>query len=318
MYIVLDLETTGLNYNEDEILQVSIIDQDANILINEYCKPKHVKSWLEAQRINKISKEMVENKKPFEEYIDRLNEIFNKAERIIIYNASFEINFLNKYGVSIDNTKIYDLMIEFSEEYGEWSDYYQSRKWVKLTDCCFHYGYSFENAHDSLEDCKATLYCYKKFINNIEDEPIIREHTDEDIIREHTDDKKMFNVLEEKIKKLADKNIELDQKNTKLKSMYFKEKDRADRLEKKLKEITGDIKKEKIIKINDYGFYTAEYCRNTKKPMISREDYPAFADILLSKSRCKKINKPVKDNEKIYAFLRVRNGYCALYYRSNQ
>lgn len=30
MYIVLDLETTGLNYNEDEILQVSIIDQDGN------------------------------------------------------------------------------------------------------------------------------------------------------------------------------------------------------------------------------------------------------------------------------------------------
>lgn len=39
--VVLDLETTGFNKYDDEIVQVSIIDQDENVLLNEYCKPEH-------------------------------------------------------------------------------------------------------------------------------------------------------------------------------------------------------------------------------------------------------------------------------------
>ena len=33
-------------------------------------------------------------------------------------------------------------------------------KWQKLTTCAAYYEYKF-NAHDSLEDVKATLHCYK-------------------------------------------------------------------------------------------------------------------------------------------------------------
>ena len=59
--VVVDFETTGLDY-EDEILQVTIIDQDYNVLINEHCKPTFKTSWEEAQRINHISPEMVRDK----------------------------------------------------------------------------------------------------------------------------------------------------------------------------------------------------------------------------------------------------------------
>lgn len=68
---------------------------------------------------------------------------------------------------------------------------------------------------------------------------------------------------------------------------------------------------------NQYGYYTAEYCRSTKKPMIQKERYGAFQDVLLSKTRCKQIKEPVREGEEIYAFLRVMHGYCALYYRPN-
>ena len=60
--VILDFETTGLNAEYDEILQVSAIDQDGNVLINEYCKPKNINSWEDAEEIHGISPDMVKGK----------------------------------------------------------------------------------------------------------------------------------------------------------------------------------------------------------------------------------------------------------------
>ena len=162
--VVLDFETTGLSSKYDEILQVSAIDQDGNVLINEYCKPKSISTWEEAEAIHKISPAMVFDKKPFEDYVEILTDILTNAAEIIIYNADFEVGFLKKYGVEF-NTNIYDLMYEFAEVYGQWNEYYGNYTWKSLDDCCLYYGYYLDNAHNSLEDCKATLYCYNKVIN---------------------------------------------------------------------------------------------------------------------------------------------------------
>lgn len=38
MIATIDFETTGLKAGEDEVLQVSIIDENYNVLLNVYCK----------------------------------------------------------------------------------------------------------------------------------------------------------------------------------------------------------------------------------------------------------------------------------------
>lgn len=173
--VVVDFETTGVEY-EDEILQVTVIDQDENMLINEHCKPTFKTSWEEAQIINNIIPEMVKNKKPFEEYVDQLSEILLNSEQIIIYNVPFEKMFFDKYKVKYQEEnkvypipRFYDLMLEFAEVYGDWNEKYDCYKWQKLTTCADYYGYEFINAHDALADCKATLYCYKALLNNNKD-----------------------------------------------------------------------------------------------------------------------------------------------------
>ncbi len=168
MIAIIDFETTGLYAGEDEILQVSIIDENYNILFNKYCKPRKTTSWDEAQRVHGITPEMVENEKPFEDYVSIVRDVLESATNIIAYNVSFESDFLLAYNIYIEPEKWIDPMLMFAKIYGEYNEYYGNYKWQTLKTCAAYYDYDFD-AHDALNDVKATLYCYKKMIEKEED-----------------------------------------------------------------------------------------------------------------------------------------------------
>ena len=161
MKLVFDTETTGLNPMEDEILQLSIIDEKENVLFDDYLKPLHKTQWPDAERINHISYEMVKDKPTFEQRLDEIQSIFTQADELIAYNANFDIRFLRKYGIILPDVQVYDVMLEFAPVYGEWNDSFEDWKWQKLVTAAKYYGYDYsQRAHDSLEDVKATLFVY--------------------------------------------------------------------------------------------------------------------------------------------------------------
>lgn len=59
--ICIDIETTGLDAANDEILQISIINGRGKTLYNSYIRPEHKREWKEAEEINKIGWEAVKN-----------------------------------------------------------------------------------------------------------------------------------------------------------------------------------------------------------------------------------------------------------------
>ena len=173
--IIFDVETTGLYVNKDEIIQLSIIDGTGNVLFNELIKPSRRKKWDEAERINHISPKMVKKCKTFRFFKKKVQEIFVNAKTLIAYNGQFDIRFLNAVGINVyaenmkeveepisekPNKKYLDVMLDFAEIYGEWSDYHNCYKWQKFVTASHYYGYQFK-AHDSLEDVKATLFVAK-------------------------------------------------------------------------------------------------------------------------------------------------------------
>ena len=171
--VIFDTETTGLDSNEDEILQFSAIDGNGKILLNTYIKPVNHKSWEDAQAINHITPEMVANAPTLEEIKYKIQNMFDDCDEIIAYNAKFDIEFLSKIGIRFkNNILVSDPMVDFAWIYKEWSEVRQSYKWQKLTNAAKYYGYDFsDKAHDSLEDVKATLHVY----NGIRD-VLEREH----------------------------------------------------------------------------------------------------------------------------------------------
>ena len=94
-----------------------------------------------------------------------INHILSQADVIIGYNhKELDLKFLANIGCKIKDTAvIIDLMPIFAEIYGERSEYYDGYKWQKLITCASYYGYEWHgNAHDSLANCLATLYCYEQ------------------------------------------------------------------------------------------------------------------------------------------------------------
>lgn len=167
-YIIIDTETTGFHpYDGDELLQVSIIDTDGNVLFDEYFKPQHRTEWKEAEQVNGISPEMVADRPAISEKISEINAIIENSDTIIGYNTQFDIGFLKANGAIVpDDLETVDVMKDFAKIYGEWNSARGSYKWQKLTRAAEYYGYDWsqraETAHNSLGDCYATLFVYDK------------------------------------------------------------------------------------------------------------------------------------------------------------
>ena len=161
--MVLDIETTGLHAPEDEVLFLAIIDGTGETLFYDSFKPEHNTAWPEAQAVNGISPDDVADGSIFTEETEYINLLLAKAAVIVGYNhEGFDLPFLAQFGVCPpEDVKLVDVMIDYAEIKGEWDKNHQDWKWQKLTACAAHYGYQYQ-AHDSLEDVKATLFCARK------------------------------------------------------------------------------------------------------------------------------------------------------------
>mgnify|MGYP000181168348 FL=1 len=152
--VVIDFETTGLNCDADEILQVSIIDQDENVLMNQYCRAVRHNSWESASNVNGISPPRVAFCPPFEKVAPYVQDILCRADKVLAYNCSFEQGFLSSNGINPYVLFWCDPMKEIVDYCNATSGGHRSR--MALQSAARIIGYDY-NAHDALEDVKATL-----------------------------------------------------------------------------------------------------------------------------------------------------------------
>lgn len=162
-FIFLDTETTGFR-TSDEILQLSIIDDEANVLFDKYFKPEHNDSWPGAEQVNHISPDMVADKGRFIDSKKEIEKILTDADLIVGYNLQFDIRMLKQNGIKFtEDYKLCDIMLPFAAIYKEPDPKRPGQyRYQKLSKCAEYYGYKGSNYHNALGDCFATLYCFLK------------------------------------------------------------------------------------------------------------------------------------------------------------
>ena len=158
---VIDFETTGIE--QPEVVQAAIIDGDGKPLLNNLYCPERATAWPDAERVHGIKPIDVQGRVPFRYDLLWLVYTLNEFDVVLAYNAAFELRILSEYGVLLKHKSFVDPMLMFAEVYGEWNAYHGNYRWQKLTTAADYYGYDFD-AHDALNDVKATLHIFKRMI----------------------------------------------------------------------------------------------------------------------------------------------------------
>ena len=159
-YVVLDLETTGLSPNKNEIIEIAAIKVKNNKVLevyNKLIKPDNdISEFITS--ITDISREMIVNAPKINEVIKEFND-FIKDEIIIGYNICFDLNFISdksvKYLGRDINNKYIDVMKLVKKIFPQIKHY-------KQTDIASLFNIDTDSAHRALKDCEMCKCIYEK------------------------------------------------------------------------------------------------------------------------------------------------------------
>ena len=159
-YCVLDIETTGLSWEFDHIIEIGIVKVRDHQLVAQYQQlidPQvEISSFITG--LTGITNKMVENQPILEEIYDDVFQFIGK-DIIVGHNTSFDLNFIaNQFQVDLQNEYMDTVQLS-RKAYPELSHH-------RLSDMVAYLGLS-NNEHRALADCIATYELYEKCLKKL-------------------------------------------------------------------------------------------------------------------------------------------------------
>ncbi|MEW9672393.1 3'-5' exonuclease [Ammoniphilus sp. 3BR4] len=157
-FVILDSQTTGLY--DPEIIELSIIDKEGNVLFESLIKPKNPIPP-EATSIHGITNQMTANSPCWLDVWEEVKGLITD-KLLLIYNADYDIgviwNTCSLYNIVPPSLKSNCVM----RAYADWKGY---ERWVGLSEA-----YGGWTEHRALDDCRATLDVIRKVWKEIEEQ----------------------------------------------------------------------------------------------------------------------------------------------------
>jgi DNA polymerase III epsilon subunit-like protein len=169
-YLILDSETTGLDFHLDEIVELTILHSSGTTLFSSLIRPTvFYKGRSLASGIHGLHYEDLESAPTLEEVWSQVSAILRRYRRCIIYNAVFDVSMLERgakrFGQRVPGTKWECLMEEVTWGWGRWSEYHQSYTYVSLDGACWVANIKREQAHRAEADCRAMLAVVRELVS---------------------------------------------------------------------------------------------------------------------------------------------------------
>jgi len=169
--VVLDTETTGLSIEKDRIVEIACIELDNHLpsknLFHTFLNPEGVRVSEDAFEIHGYSNEFLSDKPKFKDIVKNFLQ-FIQDKKIIIHNADFDINFLNKELRNlnlepINKQNVIDSLVLAREKF-------PGATAKNLTSLCkkFKIDTSAREKHSALLDCKLLSKVYVELIDDKE------------------------------------------------------------------------------------------------------------------------------------------------------
>lgn len=144
--ICLDLETTGPNPVEDEIVAIAIVDWSGNVVHEGKYVPSRKELWQAASEVNGVAPDnQIDLPSVFDDQA-KIREIIWGADEVIVYNAPRVMKFLEHSDMAPESrTRVTDTMYEYCRWLSEKNHDRNCLANIELTDAAEKMGYASKN-----------------------------------------------------------------------------------------------------------------------------------------------------------------------------
>jgi DNA polymerase-3 subunit epsilon len=157
--VYLDTETTGLHLSA-EVIEIGIVDDDANVLFDSLVRPRG-KIDPAAARVHGITLEELREAPTWEQIWPEAETVL-MGRRIGVYNVEFDLRLLKQSHTrswlrwSLPDSNFFDIMKLYARFYGDWDPFRRSFRFQSLELAGRQCGIRLPNAHRAVDDCLLT------------------------------------------------------------------------------------------------------------------------------------------------------------------
>lgn len=193
-FVVIDIETTGLDPQFDEIIEIGAIKIENGNLIDTFrslIKPRNeIDEYI--TKLTGITNNMLENAPSIK---DIIGEFYNFIENNIIlgHNVNFDINFLYDELLKVNRVELNNDFID-TMRIGRYL--LKNLNHHRLVDLANNYNITVDNGHRALNDCMITLKVYNKML--------------EEVVEKYNDTEKFIRCFKKSKTKIDLKSIKTD------------------------------------------------------------------------------------------------------------